>query len=35
MTYLLDTDTCIYWLKGIQSVNADIPGLQLENWAGA
>ncbi len=36
MKFLLDTDTCVFWLRGQVSVNQDhfsrIPGLRLENW---
>ncbi|MEW6007408.1 MAG: hypothetical protein AB1595_04550 [bacterium] len=40
MKYLWDTDTCIYWFKGIEKILVTnnlahyerIEGLKIENW---
>ncbi|MEB3164940.1 MAG: PIN domain-containing protein [Prochlorothrix sp.] len=33
MIYLLDTDICIYWLKGQQSVQAQVQQVGIQNLA--
>lgn len=33
MTYLLDTDTCIYWLKGVQSVREHLEAIGMDQIA--
>jgi len=33
VTYLLDTDTCIYWLKGVQSVREHLEAIGMDQIA--
>ncbi len=33
MTYLLDTDTCIYWLKGVQPVREHLEAVGMDQIA--